>query len=130
MRNQTKAWLRDHPEQREEYRTKSKLRYYTSQKGRMAAKNNKVRRYGLTIEEYDQMYAQQLGLCRICHKPHPSLNIDHKHVDGFDTMPFVEKKKYVRGLLCSLCNRAIGFMKEDPERLRAAANYLELKENT
>ena len=33
----------------------------------------------------------------------------------------------VRGLLCTNCNVAIGHMKDDVERLRAAISYLEDK---
>ena len=40
--------------------------------------------------------------------------VDHNHVTG-----------EVRGFLCNGCNVAIGFVKEDPERLRRLADYLE-----
>jgi hypothetical protein len=126
MRNQTKAWLKAHPDRKEKFRTRAKVRYYQSPKGQLNAKRNRCKRYGITVEEYDEMYAQQLGLCRICHKPFPVLHIDHKHVDGFELMPPEEKRKYVRGLLCGLDNQAIGLMEEDPARMRSAANYVEL----
>ena len=87
MRNQTKAWLKAHPEQRVAFRTEAKTRYYPSPKGRLNAKYQRVRKFGLTVEEYDEMYARQLGLCRICHKPFPVLQVDHRHVEGFDAMP-------------------------------------------
>ena len=127
MRNQTKAWLKEHPEQKEEFRTQAKLRYYQSPKGKLTAKRNRCKAYGLTVEEYDAMYAQQLGLCRICHRPFPELHIDHKHVEGFDALPPDEKKRYVRGLLCRDDNLAIGVMEEDPVRVRTAADYVGLE---
>lgn len=58
--------------------------------------------------------------CHICHKDvdpggrHNSWKIDHNHTTGA-----------VRGLLCHACNVALGFMGDDPARLRAAADYLE-----
>ncbi len=42
------------------------------------------------------------------------LMVDHDHTTG-----------EVRGLLCHNCNRAIGLLREDPERLRRAIEYLE-----
>lgn len=45
--------------------------------------------------------------------------VDHCHETGV-----------VRGLLCHNCNFAIGYMKDNPQRLRAAANYLEVTLST
>jgi hypothetical protein len=42
------------------------------------------------------------------------MHVDHDHGTGA-----------IRGLLCSSCNQALGQMKERPELLRAAAEYLE-----
>jgi hypothetical protein len=41
-------------------------------------------------------------------------HIDHDHETG-----------RVRGLLCSRCNTALGYMDDDPTKLRDAADYLE-----
>ncbi len=78
--------------------------------------------YGLTPEQYATMLAEQDERCAICGEPETSvqrgkvvrLAVDHNH-----------QTHKVRALLCSACNRAIEAMKESPERLRAAANYLE-----
>jgi len=60
--------------------------------------------------------AEMVGTtCEICKSPTgPSFHIDHCHKTG----------KY-RGLLCSNCNSGIGLFGDNPERLRAAAEYLE-----
>lgn len=75
--------------------------------------------FGLTIEQYDEMLAAQGGLCAVCGQPPQSkarrpLHIDHCHNTG-----------RVRGLLCRSCNVGLGHFADSPERLRAAAAYIE-----
>ncbi|TLZ99857.1 MAG: hypothetical protein E6J97_05165, partial [Methanobacteriota archaeon] len=69
-----------------------------------------------TEDEYVAMLEAQGGVCAICkEKPRRSrLAVDHIH--GTDE---------VRGLLCNLCNPALGLFKDDPDRLKAAIEYLE-----
>lgn len=79
--------------------------------------------YGLTLEDYDHMVAEQNGLCAICHKPETEIDwhsgkirnfhIDHDHETG-----------EVRGLLCSLCNKGIGQLGDSIEILESAITYL------
>lgn len=72
------------------------------------------RRYGITVEKYDALLAEQGGGCAICHEvPKKVLRVDHDHGTG-----------EVRGLLCHQCNVGLGFFKDDPERLRSAVEYL------
>lgn len=73
--------------------------------------------HGLVPGEYDLMLNAQAGGCAICGngcKSGRSLAVDHDHATG-----------EIRGLLCANCNRSIGMMADSPERLRAAARYLE-----
>lgn len=75
-----------------------------------------ARHYGLTSIQYDAMLTAQQGACAICLQPERGtrrLAVDHDHATGA-----------VRGLLCASCNTAIGHMRDDPQRLRNAANYL------
>ena len=77
------------------------------------------KKFGITLEEYERMLAEQGGVCAVCHQPEnvareQALAVDHDHVSG-----------KVRALLCNRCNRAIGFFRDDPVALRAAAEYLE-----
>ena len=67
------------------------------------------RKWKLTPAQFDNLAV--LG-CEICHSK-DSLVVDHCHTSGV-----------VRGVLCSPCNTAIGLMKEDPERLQAAIEYV------
>lgn len=72
--------------------------------------------FGISLESYQQMLETQRGGCAICggHDGEKCLAVDHCHTAG-----------RVRGLLCQNCNQALGKMKDDPARLRAAATYLE-----
>lgn len=93
-----RQWAIDHPKE-----TKAKQR---------AAQLKS--RYGIVEADYQKMFDDQRGLCKICHNTDSQkLSIDHCHYSG-----------KVRGLLCAACNKAIGLMKDSPERLRAAADYL------
>lgn len=74
------------------------------------------RNYGISLAEYDEMARQQNGACAICGDAPTDdgvLSVDHCH----DT-------SVVRGLLCPTCNLAIGYMKDSPDNLLAAAAYL------
>jgi len=71
------------------------------------------RRYGITAEEADVMLAEQDGVCAIC-RTAPAAQVDHDHATG-----------KVRELLCFNCNGGLGQFRDDPEVLRAAADYVE-----
>lgn len=77
-----------------------------------------ARLYGITLEKYDAMLAEQGGGCAICGATKPGgrgkyFHVDHDH--GTDE---------VRGLLCHACNTGIGALADDVDRLMAAAAYL------
>lgn len=76
------------------------------------------RKYGVTLEWYEETLVAQGGCCAVCgyvpEKGQRRLAVDHDHETGV-----------VRGLLCQLCNLSVGYMKDDPILLRAAATYLE-----
>jgi 5-methylcytosine-specific restriction endonuclease McrA len=71
------------------------------------------RRYGITAADADAMLEGQGGLCAIC-KALPAAHVDHDHVTGA-----------VRAMLCFNCNGGLGQFRDDPEILRAAADYVE-----
>jgi hypothetical protein len=75
----------------------------------------RVRKYGITVADYDAMLASQDNGCYICGEPelHRALSIDHNHRTG-----------KVRGLLCSNHNRALGLLGDDPDLLLKAHAYL------
>ena len=74
------------------------------------------RKYGLTIQQYDTLLAEQGGGCAICgRKPRPdiSLHVDHDHKTGA-----------LRGILCFRCNNALGDFDDDAGLLQQALCYL------
>lgn len=74
------------------------------------------RLYGITLAEYRRLLAAQDGVCAVCGRPPVTmaLHVDHDHKTGV-----------CRGLLCWNCNCHVVGRQRDPERLRAAARYLE-----
>lgn len=86
-----------------------------------AAQRVRDANWGLSEGQYDAMLEAQSGGCAICGEPCTSgrsLAVDHDHQTGA-----------IRGLLCGDCNRAIGTMRDSPQRLRSAADYLERHAN-
>ena len=75
-----------------------------------AAKNN----YNITIKEAKELYDKKE--CDICEK---TIKIEkHKHIDH------CHKTNKIRGTLCSNCNRALGYFKDDIKILQKAIKYL------
>jgi len=71
------------------------------------------RKYGLTEAERDELIAAQGGVCCICLAA-PATDVDHCHKTG-----------RVRGVLCFNCNSGLGLLRDDPEAMYRAADYLE-----
>lgn len=73
-----------------------------------------LRKYGLTLDEFDALVLEQCGRCASCGDPMVRVDVDHDHRTGV-----------VRGLLCHPCNVALGLVQDQPQRLRLLADYLE-----
>jgi len=92
------AWATANPDAREETLERSRLK-----------------KYGLTPEQYQALLEKQGGRCALCNEPFGRrVYIDHDHVTGV-----------VRGLLHLKCNVGLGHFQDNPALLRAAAEYLE-----
>lgn len=95
-----------------------KYRWHHTEEGKRSSMNTKLkRRFGISVEEYDEMLKNQKGMCLICGKYQCSqghnLAVDHDHRTG-----------KIRGLLCKSCNVGIGNFYDRPDLLLKAANYL------
>lgn len=104
----SRMWSANNKDKRKKYRERNKKRIKSL---------NLKRLYGITIEEYEEMFAKQNGCCGICKRPQSkfkrALSVDHSHRTG-----------NIRGLLCLSCNRAIGIFRDSPELLKRAVKYL------
>lgn len=82
----------------------------------------RLAKYGVTQAWFEETLAAQGGVCAICRQPETrvlrgkvtDLCVDHDHATGA-----------VRGLLCNACNAMLGCFDDDPDRLIAAAEYIE-----
>jgi len=82
-------------------------------------RRNKIlfKTYGITQEQYNQMFVDQNGLCAICggsQNKGKYLEVDHNHITGKN-----------RGLLCHLCNVGLGSFKDNEDNLIKAIKYLQ-----
>ena len=83
---------------------------------------NLQRRYGLSVDEYQTLLANQNFACPICeveisntieYKGKRPVAVDHNHETGD-----------VRGILCSMCNLMLGHARENTSILYRAIVYL------
>jgi hypothetical protein len=75
-------------------------------------------RHGLSMEQYEEMFLSQGGVCAICSEPPTSgfnkrLHVDHDH-----------KTEVRRGLLCMRCNHALERLEKYPDWHEKAIAYL------
>ena len=95
-----------------------KYRAYTNSKSYRPEikRRSNLKKFGLTIDDYDKMLENQNGVCAICLNSCNSgkrLAVDHCHETG-----------KVRQLLCRRCNQSIGKFNDDPILLQKAVDYL------
>lgn len=97
IRADVKAWQTNNPEKR---------------------KAQRLKQYGLSLAQFNQMMLAQGGKCLIC---------GHSDLSNPSFFPFVDhchSTGKVRGLLCLNCNHGLGKFKDDTNLLLAAASYL------
>lgn len=92
------------------------MKYTDTPRGKWHKRYNWKRR-GINVEEAQHLH-DSIKECQICKSSDKMFHIDHDH-----------RTMKIRGLLCSICNRGLGYFKDSPELLRKAANYLEIDKN-
>lgn len=89
---------------------------------------NLRRNYGITSSEYDVMLSQQGGVCAACLQPETAIDpytrqtkklaVDHCHETG-----------QIRELLCETCNKILGYIEKEPQRVGLLLEYLKRHSN-
>jgi hypothetical protein len=93
-------------------------RTYRKTHKNVARQRDLIKRYGIGLEEYNELFDLQGGCCAICgihqDKLTKSLSVDHDHNTG-----------KIRSLLCQKCNLILGNAGDNIEVLMAAIKYLQ-----
>ncbi len=120
MKNlQAEQWAKDNPDKIKEHQKK----WYEANKEKKLAYSKKSklkRKYGISLDEYQQKLENQNYSCKICgskvaqeSNPDRNFAVDHCHTTG-----------KVRGLLCIKCNTGLGMFKDNSDLIIAAYNYI------
>jgi len=136
----SKRWYQS-PEGRRKRQTYDSLEEVKAARARWAEENREhlrlqkrrsvCRKYGITIEQYEDLLTSQNAVCAICGQAETvanvsgtgwALSIDHDH----NCCPQARRScgKCVRGLLCDRCNRAIGAFSDSIPLIKNALEYL------
>jgi len=105
-----KKWGDAHKEKRRVIQAKSNAKGNIKEYKSLWAMMNK---YNMTLEQYKALAKKQNNRCAICYNDGVVLNVDHCHDTG-----------KVRGLLCSSCNRGLGFLGDTVKGVKRALDYL------
>lgn len=100
-------WRAKHPDKAREW-------------GRKGVRILRLRKFGLTLSDYDKMVAALGGICPGCNKPNEhklGWMVDHSHTTN----------KF-RGLLCGHCNSVLGHAHDSPDTLERLAAYLRARD--
>lgn len=120
VREYSRAWREKNADHIKDYNASYMPEYYQREGAAISRWKRNLKAYDLTPADFNKMWQAQNGKCAICqHEMAPrgrkkdAATVDHNHATG-----------EVRGLLCRGCNHGIGNLKDDPEILLRAAEYL------
>lgn len=88
-----------------------------TERSRISRRDMLRKKYGITLEDYQNLFEAQDGVCALCGNSCGSgrlLAVDHDHTTG-----------KIRGLLCMAHNTGLGKFGDSSALLRKAADYLD-----
>ena len=97
-----------------------RVKYYEQRRNKEKTREAAwARLYGITRQDYEMLSEKQGDSCAICltmeaGRGHGYFHVDHDHTTG-----------KIRGLLCDLCNRGLGYFKDSAYLMTKGAKYLE-----
>ncbi len=104
----------------EDQKARSRARRLADPEGtkRKSREYSLKRKYGITIEQYEELLTKQNRCCAICDRHESvftvSMAVDHNHKTG-----------EIRGILCTHCNHRLVGRHTEGELLRRIADYVE-----
>lgn len=120
---QNKQYYIDNPEKlkakNERLRKRNKNRYHNDPEYKQRQREHHLKRmFGIDHKQYERMYEEQCGKCKICGTTDPKGRWNHFAIDH------CHKTGKIRGLLCGPCNKGLGSFQDNPKLLKKALSYL------
>lgn len=110
---------REKPENKvKQYEREKKWKSNNKEKSQISEKKKRLKyKYGITMEDYKNIFHSQGSCCAICGVSNLPTNgafhLDHDHTTG-----------KIRGILCNKCNHGLGLFMDNTDFLLRAATYL------
>ncbi len=95
----------------------------------LGSRKQALKKYGLTLDDYQNLHDAQSGVCAICGNPETAQD-GHSGAPKMLAVDHCHDSKKVRGLLCIMCNTGLGKFCDDPEILMRAIEYLKKHNRT
>lgn len=110
-----KKWIKSYRDSVAHTTIQSDWRAKNYQKHKHKYIGRDLKKYGITLEQYNEKLLNQNNVCAICQSPpgKKRLAVDHNHTTGA-----------VRDLLCIKCNTGLGLVNDNIELLKKLIEYL------
>lgn len=118
-------------------REEDRVEFYQQERARVLSTRNdyytkypqkrlkaRLKKHGLTVEQFLSMLEQQDYKCAICMTEIRETFGGIRDRTGQATIDHCHETGKVRGLTCHHCNTGMGLLRDDPVRMERAAAYL------